>query len=123
MDLPARGRPVQSFHNIILRRHAGRNDGLQKTMPGVTLRLMETDIAAFDTHDFVKRLTGAGMPEAQAEILAREQARMVQERLATKQDIMELKREITMLEQRLTIKLGAMLVIGVTVLAALDKLL
>lgn len=99
-------------------------------MPGVNLRLMETGIAAFDTHDFVKRLTGAGMPEAQAEILAREQARMVQERLATKQDIMELKRdimelkrEITMLEQRLTIKFGAMLVIGVTVLAALDKLL
>ena len=50
-------------------------------MPGVTLRLMETGIVAFDTHDFVKRLTGAGMPEAQAEILAREQARMVQERL------------------------------------------
>ena len=84
-------------------------------MPGVTLRLMETGIVAFDTHDFVKRLTGAGM---------------VQERLVTKQDIMalrrdimEVKREITMLEQRLTIKLGAMLVIGVTVFAALNKLL
>ena len=99
-------------------------------MPGVTLRLMETDIVAFDAHDFVKRLTGAGMPEAQAEILGREQARIVQERLVTKQDIMalqrdimEVKREIKMMEQRLTIKLGAMLVIGVTVLAALDKLL
>ena len=91
---------------------------------------METGIVAFDTHDFVKRLTGAGMPEVQAEILATERARMVWERLVTKQDIMalqrdivEVKRKITMLEQRLTIKFGAMLVIGVMVLAALDKLL
>ncbi len=30
-----------------------------------------TDIV-FDTHRFVKRLTGAGMPERQAEILAEE---------------------------------------------------
>ncbi len=29
--------------------------------------------AAFDTYAFVKRLTGAGMPEAQAEVLADEQ--------------------------------------------------
>ena len=43
--------------------------------------------------------------------------------MALHRDIMEVKREIKMLEQRLTIKLGAMLVIGVTVLAALDKLL
>ena len=70
------------------------------------------------------------MPEAQAEILAREQSRIVQERLANKQDIMEVKlaiqevrREITIVEQKLTIRLGAMLVVGVTVLAALDKFL
>ena len=30
---------------------------------------MEPQIA-FDTHAFVKRLTGAGMPETQAEIIA-----------------------------------------------------
>ena len=97
-----------------------------------SLRLMaiEANIFTFDTHDFVKRLIGAGMPEAQAEILAKEQSRMVQERLANKQDIMEVqraiqevKRDIRELEQKLTIRLGAMLVVGVTVLAALDKLL
>ena len=37
------------------------------------LMVIEANIFTFDTHDFVKRLTGAGMPEAQAEILAREQ--------------------------------------------------
>ena len=48
------------------------------------------EMIAFDTHDFVKRLTGAGMPEAQAEILAGEQSRLIRERLATKRDIREL---------------------------------
>ena len=84
---------------------------------------VEANIFTFDTHDFVKRLIGAGMPEAQAEILAREQSRLVQERLASKQDIMEVKRDIRELEQKLTIRFGAMLVVGVTVLAALDKFL
>ena len=91
---------------------------------------IEANIFTFDTHDFVKRLIGAGMPEAQAEILAKEQSRMVRERLANKQDIMEVqraiqevKRDIRELEQKLTIRLGAMLIVGVTVLAALDKLL
>ena len=101
------------------------NHGLQKAASAANLRLMEMEanIFAFDTHDFVKRLIGAGMPEAQAETLAKEQSRLVQERLASKQDIMEVKRDIRELEQKLTIRLGAMLVVGVTVLAALDKLL
>lgn len=41
----------------------------------------------FDTHAFVKRLTAAGMPEAQAEVLADQQAKLIDERLATKADI------------------------------------
>lgn len=41
----------------------------------------------FDTHGFVKRLVGAGMPEQQAEILAEEHARLLNERLATKLDL------------------------------------
>lgn len=31
---------------------------------------MQPQAVTFDTHAFVKRLTGAGMPEPQAEILA-----------------------------------------------------
>ena len=71
---------------------------------------------AFDTHAFVKELTEAGMPEAQAEILARSPAKLINEELATKRDLKEL-------ELRLTIRLGSMMVIAVGVVAALVKLL
>ncbi len=70
----------------------------------------------FDTHTFVKELTQAGMPEAQAEVLARSQATLIDEKLATKQDLKEL-------ELRLTIRLGSMMVVAIGVVAALVKLL
>ena len=112
---------------------------------------MQPQAATFDTHAFVKRLTGAGMPEDQAEVLANGQSDLY-ERLVTKEyfeftlnheleklkaelkhDIekvqanleqvkAELKRDIKEMEQKLTVKLGAFLVIGVTVLSVLDKL-
>ena len=44
-------------------------------------------VALFNTHAFVKRLTAAGMPEIQAEILADENVRLIDERLATKADL------------------------------------
>ncbi len=67
--------------------------------------------SVFDTHASVKELTQAGMPEAQAEVLARSRATLIDEKLATKQDLKEL-------ELRLTIRLGSMMVV-----AALVKLL
>jgi hypothetical protein len=71
---------------------------------------------SFDTHAFVKRLTQAGMPEAQAEVLADSQTKLIDEKLATKQDLKEL-------ELRLTIRLGSMVVIAIGVVATLVKLL
>ena len=60
----------------------------------------------FDTHAFVKELTKAGMPEEQAEVLARSQATLIDEKLATKQDLKELelrlKRDMKELEANLT---------------------
>lgn len=50
----------------------------------------------FDTHAFVKKLTTAGMPEAQAEILAQEQVNLIENRLATKVDITTLEKNIEM---------------------------
>jgi hypothetical protein len=47
-------------------------------------------VAVFNTHAFVKRLTAAGMPEAQAEALADELAPLIDERLATKDDLANL---------------------------------
>ena len=55
--------------------------------------------AIFDSHSFVKRLTAAGMPEQQAEIL--------QQRL----------------KDQLTIRLGGMIAVAVAVTAPLVKLL
>ncbi len=93
---------------------------------------------AFDTHAFVKELTQAGMPEAQAEVLARSQATLIDEKLATKQDLKEIEahlvrdikelearltRDMKELELRLTIRLGSMVVVAIGVVAALVKLL
>jgi hypothetical protein len=81
----------------------------------------------FDSHAFIKKLTAAGMPMEQAEILAEEHARLLGEQPATKQDIALLRAELIAMEQRikdqLTIRLGGMLAAAVAVIAALVKLL
>ena len=85
----------------------------------------------FDTRAFVKELAEAGMPEKQAEVLARSQATLINETLATKQDLKELearlRRDMKELELRLkhdlTIRLGSMMVVAIGVVAALVKLL
>ena len=96
----------------------------------------------FDTHAFVKELTQAGMPEEQTEVLARSQAMLIDEKLATKQDLKELemrlvrdmkeletnlKRDMQEMELRLkhdmTLRLGSMMVVAIGVVAALVKLL
>ena len=55
---------------------------------------------AFDTHKFVKELTGAGMDVGQAEVLARNYADLLVDRLATKDDLKAL-------EQRFSDKMEA----------------
>ena len=85
----------------------------------------------FDTHALVKELAEAGMPEKQAEVLARSQATPIDEKLATKQDLKELearlRRDMKELELRLkhdlTIRVGSMMVVAIGVVAALVKLL
>ena len=92
----------------------------------------------FDTHKYVKRLTEAGMPEKQAEVIADEQRSLIKDQLATKQDVKEsesatrreikeleasTKRDIKESEQRLIIRLGGMMIAGFGVVAALIKLL
>ena len=128
---------------------------------------MQAQPVTFDTHAFVKRLTQVGMPEDQAEILAKGQSDLY-ERLVTKEyfectlsheleklraelknDIeklrAELKHELDQhkaanrqalkeleltlthnmkeMEQKLIIKLGVLLSVSVTILAALIKFL
>ena len=78
------------------------------------------DTIIFDTHAFVKELTDAGMPEPQAEVLARTHAKLIDEKLATKQDLEALELRLTL---RLTIRLGSMMVVAIGAVAALVELL
>ena len=57
---------------------------LQPSAPTAILRPMQSQALTFDTHAFVKRLTKAGMPEDQAEILSKGQSDLY-ERLVTKE--------------------------------------
>ena len=77
------------------------------------------DSIVFDTHAFVKELTDAGMPEPQAEVLARTHAKLIDEKLATKQDLKALELR---LKHALTLRPGSMLVVAVGVFAALVKI-
>ena len=78
-----------------------------------------TGALLFDTCTFMKELTEAGMPEAQAEVLARSQATLIDEKLATKRNLKELELR---LKHDLTLRLGSMMV-AIWVAAVLVRLL
>ncbi|MBF0461800.1 MAG: DUF1640 domain-containing protein [Magnetococcales bacterium] len=61
---------------------------------------MSTAIA-FDTYAYVRRLRDAGVDEAQAAIQADTLVTLVEDRLATKQDVADLKRDIALIEANL----------------------
>ena len=58
---------------------------------------------AFDTHKFVRDLTKANMPEDQAVALAQHYANLLDDRLATKDDLKLLKGDLTLLKGDLTL--------------------
>lgn len=72
--------------------------------------------ATFDTLTYAKRLKQAGFTEQQAEAQAEALRAVVDENLATKQDLKDL-------ETRLTLRLGGLIVGATAVLAVLMKLL
>ncbi len=80
----------------------------------------------FDTLKFGRRLKDAGMDprlaEEQAEAVS-EALQINREDLATKAGIADLRKEMQLLEQRLTIKLGTILVVAVGIVATLVKIL
>lgn len=81
----------------------------------------------FDTHVFVKKLKSVGFTEEQAEVFAEQQARLIEDKLATKNDLVELesnlRRDMKELEYRIIIKLGGLIAFSIGVVAALVKLL
>ncbi|MEW6037354.1 MAG: DUF1640 domain-containing protein [Pseudomonadota bacterium] len=77
----------------------------------------------FDTHKFVRKLTDAGVPTEQAEAIADAfKDPQSEAELATKGDIQNLEHRIDTLEYRLTIKLGAFIMLATGVLIAVIKL-
>jgi hypothetical protein len=92
---------------------------------------------AFDTLKYSKRLKDAGVPDKQAEAEAEALAEVLEVKLqdlATKEDVLAVKLElklmeerygdkITLLEQRMTIKLGGMMVASIAIIATLVMLL
>lgn len=77
---------------------------------------------AFDTHAFIKRLTAAGMPERQAEVLAEEQAKLIETHLATKTDLqgleLRLDSKIELVKRDLKIWFGSVMAAAVGILLA-----
>lgn len=82
---------------------------------------------AFDTLAYAKKLRQAGFTEAQAEVQAEALASIIDNRLATKEDIIALQRDLKELEIRLrhdlTLRLGGMMLAGIVIVATLVKLL
>jgi hypothetical protein len=81
----------------------------------------------FDTHAFIKELKSAGLSEQQAEVQATVLSKALVEfqethltSLATRQDLREMELR---LKHDLTLRLGGMLVVGITVIATLVKIL
>lgn len=71
---------------------------------------------AFDTLKYAKRAEKAGFTKEQAEFQAEELAKLIDDRLATKDDLKGL-------ESRIVIKMGSMLVLAIGVIVTLLQLL
>jgi hypothetical protein len=77
---------------------------------------------AFDTHAYVKKLVAVGITEAQAEVFANEQVKLMETHLATKDDIADVRKDIVASEQRVTIRLGGTIMAASGLLFAAIKL-
>jgi len=87
----------------------------------------------FDTLGYSKKLLELGFTREQAEGFAEIQRDIIEDRLATKADLLmvqrdlqavklELQQQMKELEYRLTIRLGAMMAVAIAVVAALVRL-
>ena len=74
----------------------------------------------FDTLAYAQKLKKAGVPEEQASAHAETLAEIMDERVATKQDLQNLEERLTM---KLTIRMGSMLAATIAILATLIKIL
>ncbi|MBF8274306.1 MAG: hypothetical protein HW380_3411 [Magnetococcales bacterium] len=82
---------------------------------------------AFDTLAYTKKMKAAGFTNEQAEALAQSQAELIEERLATKQDLVALRRDLQVdlkeLEYRIVTRIGGLMVVGFSIMGVLVKIL
>lgn len=74
----------------------------------------------FDTLDYSNKLRAVGVSREQAEVQAHAIADLIDDKLATKHDLIELEERLT---YKLTIRLGSMIIAAVSALAILIKIL
>ena len=81
----------------------------------------------FDTLGYFEKLKAVGVPEEQAKVQTEALREIIEDKLATKQDLRELEARLETkmreLEYRLTIRLGSMMAAAVAILAALMVIL
>lgn len=81
----------------------------------------------FDTLGYFEKLKAAGFTEEQAKAQVNALREVIEERLVTKGDLVQMELRLTSemqkLELRMTLKLGAMMAASVAIVAALVKLL
>lgn len=77
----------------------------------------------FDTLAYAKKLIAAGFTEQQAEGQAEAIAELIDNNLATKRDIEEIKIELKNLENKIIVKVGGMMAASIAIVTALVKLL
>ena len=78
---------------------------------------------SFDTLIYAKKLQDAGFNQKQAEAQAEALAAVVDQNLATKQDIELIRRDLKEMESRIVIRLGGMIIVGIGALAVIIKVL
>ena len=75
----------------------------------------------FNTLKYAKMLEEVGFSREQAETSIKILLEVMEEKLATKQDILDIRSDIHLLESKLTIKLGTMLGAAIAIVTAIQK--
>ena len=77
-------------------------------------------VITFDTHAYVKKLRAVGFSEEQAEVQAETLSSLINNQLATKQDLRELEERLM---YRLTLRMGGMVIASVSIVATVVKIM
>jgi len=75
----------------------------------------------FDTLNYTKGAVAVGIKREHAEYQAEQMIRLIDASLATKSDIQDLKKDLIQMEQRILIKLGSIMIAGITILGLIVK--